>query len=86
MAEETGRGMAILSLFNDDFTYNQEANRLHETTRLNLEQVFKSYLKDFSPREIAHVMQQCIMEMELESIISRQAIEANKNRKGPPCI
>ena len=56
------------SLYDENYKYNQAANLLNTAAYNALKVLFDTWLKEeYGPREIAHVINGVVMDLELES-------------------
>jgi hypothetical protein len=62
--------MSKPSLFDDDNRYTPDATELDSLTHHALEDIFTQFVKKgYSPREIAHIMQLSIFDLELDKVL-----------------
>lgn len=61
------------SLFDKDYRYTEKALEISHKTEQALKELFKKYVQEeYSPREIAHVMQMCVTDFELDAVLSKK--------------
>jgi hypothetical protein len=75
------------SLYDKNWRYTIDADRLDRAVNAAIQPIFQEFLKEgFSPREISHLIQQVVTDIECESILfhpvtyTRQQVIKAKNK------
>ncbi len=66
------------SLYDTDHRYTSDARELSEATIAALKHIFAKYVEQgYSPREIAHLMQADVADLEVSSVLNLDRLETD---------